>query len=624
MTGISLKKKILFCFIMLISFIFLIEFFSFSAFSIIEKRWFSFSRIYAEQNRLSNDTDSLKLASPQETYNFLANLGSADIVTEKAAYVKVAKSEFVINNNEREALVEHPNSEVVFKDADIMENAELKFGVGINQTAWDKAGDGVLFEVIIVDEKSQKNEIFSRYIDPKNNVEDRKWFDINLNLKAFAGQKVSFIFKTTGGPKGDLNYDWAGWSSPQIISNGNKKARTTHKTAWGAYCEVIHPYIGFVESPECNNMTDEERNTYPNSEIRAGIPISEYGLIDKSLPIHTKSNDKVILGIFGGSVAFWFSAQGIDSLINELKKSPIFSNKEFIVVRVAIGGYKQPQQLIALSYLLSLGAQFDIIINIDGFNEVALPSTENIPKGVFPFFPRSWFMRVQDLPDPVIRSTVGEIFYLRSKRSKWARVFSKTPFRYSVTLNLIWKYYDRNLAMAISKDELILQGYNPKVGSYVATGPSYHYESEPEMFKDLASVWKRSSIQMNRLCEANGIRYLHFLQPNQYVAGSKIMGEEEKKQAFVKIGPYKKGAEGGYPYLIKAGKELVNEGVNFHDLTMIFADKVEPIYTDNCCHYNQKGHEIIGTVIGQAIIQDINTENIQRKNPVSQKAIILE
>lgn len=269
---------------------------------------------------------------------------------------------------------------------------------------------------------------------------------------------------------------------------------------------------------------------------------------------------------------------------------------------------------MALTYLLALGAHFDIIINIDGFNEVALPPAENIPKNVFPFFPNNWFFRVQNLPDPVIRSIVSEITYLKSKRSKWARIFSKAPFRYSITLNLIWKYYDRNLAMAISKDELILQSYKPNTGSYVVTGPSRHYESESDLFKDLASVWKMSSIQMHTLSAANGIRYFHFLQPNQYVAGSKIMGEKELKQAFQDGHPYKKGVEKGYPYLIKAGEELVNHGVHFHDLTMIFADKVEPIYVDTCCHLNKTGNGILGTIIGQAIIQDINTENTWREN----------
>jgi len=35
-------------------------------------------------------------------------------------------------------------------------------------------------------------------------------------------------------------------------------------------------------------------------------------------------------------------------------------------------GYKQPQQLLVLSYFLSIGQPFDMVMNIDGFNEVAL------------------------------------------------------------------------------------------------------------------------------------------------------------------------------------------------------------------------------------------------------------
>lgn len=158
----------------------------------------------------------------KRTYDFLDNLGSAEIITEKADYVQVQESEFTINSDKRVILFQHPNSEVVFKDVLIKENAELKFGVGINQPAWDKEGDGVLFEIIIVDEKSQKNVIFSRYIDPKNNVEDRKWFDNSLNLKAFAGQRLSLVFKTTDGPKSNRAYDWAGWSRPQIVSSYSK------------------------------------------------------------------------------------------------------------------------------------------------------------------------------------------------------------------------------------------------------------------------------------------------------------------------------------------------------------------------------------------------------------------
>jgi hypothetical protein len=38
-------------------------------------------------------------------------------------------------------------------------------------------------------------------------------------------------------------------------------------------------------------------------------------------------------------------------------------------------------------YLLALGAQIDVVVNIDGFNEVALPPAENLLKKVFPVYP---------------------------------------------------------------------------------------------------------------------------------------------------------------------------------------------------------------------------------------------
>jgi len=590
MTSINLKKKISFNFIILILVVLVIEVFSFAAFFIIEKQWFSFSSIYSERNSRAHETNILESASVEKTYKFLDNLGSAEIIAKKGNHVTTAS--FTMNDDTREVLFEHPNSEVIFKDVPINEKAELKFGIGLDERAWDKTGDGVLFEIITIDEKFQKTLLFLKYIDPKNNVEDRKWFDERIDLSVFAGQRVSFVFKTTGGPEGNKDADWAGWSSPEV-TYGNFYQYQANTNAYQANT-VIHPYLGYVFKPESNK--------------------SDYGFRNVTKPIQTKSNNKVILGIFGGSVAFDFSYHGIDSLINELKKSPKFFNKEIVVVRVAVIGYKQPQQLMALNYLLALGAYFDIIINVDGFNEITIPPAENIPKDVFPFFPIDWLRRVQDLPDPNIQSLVGEITYLRLKRSRWAVVFSKVPFRYSITMNFIWKYYDRNLAMAISRNELTLQNYKPEVRStYASTGPNYRYESESYLFRDLASVWKMSSIQMHKLCSANGIRYFHFLQPNQYVPGSKKMGEKELRQALLENHPYKNWVERGYPYLIKAGKDLVNQGVNFHDLTMIFADKIEPIYSDNIGHYNKTGNDILGIVIGKAIIQYINTENTWRE-----------
>ena len=158
-----------------------------------------------------------EVRASHEVFDFLTHLNSAEIITEKADYSKVQQTESTINNDNRKILFEHPDSEVIFKDVLINRNALLSFGIGIAEMAWDKEGDGVLFKISIVNEKFQNNLIYSRYIDPKNNIEDRKWYNEQIDLNAFAGQKATFIFETTSGPDKNINYDWAGWALPQIL-----------------------------------------------------------------------------------------------------------------------------------------------------------------------------------------------------------------------------------------------------------------------------------------------------------------------------------------------------------------------------------------------------------------------
>ena len=152
------------------------------------------------------------------TYNFLANAGSAEIIAPQPKFVNLQLQKLTIKGDQRTVIFEHPNSEVVFNNVLVHKNAVLQFGIGISEAAWDKAGDGVLFEVIIVDPNARDTRLFSEYIDPKKNAEERKWLDYNVDLKAFSGEEVSFVFRTDGGPNRNTDFDWAAWSDPQIIS----------------------------------------------------------------------------------------------------------------------------------------------------------------------------------------------------------------------------------------------------------------------------------------------------------------------------------------------------------------------------------------------------------------------
>ena len=156
-----------------------------------------------------------KPANGKIVYQFLANAKSAQITEYNRDRINFG-TEFTIDKEKRAVLWEHPPAEVQFDDIVIPQNAVLQFGIAISPEAWDKKGDGVTFEITVVDQKSAKIQIFSNYIDPKANSSERKWVDQDVDLSDFGGQKVSFIFSTTFGPRGNGDYDWAGWSRPVI------------------------------------------------------------------------------------------------------------------------------------------------------------------------------------------------------------------------------------------------------------------------------------------------------------------------------------------------------------------------------------------------------------------------
>ena len=87
-------------------------------------------------------------------------------------------------------------------------------------------------------------------------------------------------------------------------------------------------------------------------------------------PLKREKANWYIIGIFGGSVANGFYVDGTEQLSERLRQHPFFADKEIIYLNYALGGYKQPQQLQVLTYFLCIGQELDMVLNIDGFNEI--------------------------------------------------------------------------------------------------------------------------------------------------------------------------------------------------------------------------------------------------------------
>jgi hypothetical protein len=113
---------------------------------------------------------------------------------------------------------------------------------------------------------------------------------------------------------------------------------------------------------------------------------------------------------------------------------------------------------------------------------------------------------------------------------------------------------------------------------------------------------------LDQVCRATNTRYLHCLQPNQHVEGSKRFTKEELEIALGMGSPYQQAAADGYPYLIRAGQQLRDAGVDFHDLTLLFADNTEILYSDTCCHFNQRGYDLLAEALAERILEEPRTK----------------
>jgi hypothetical protein len=352
--------------------------------------------------------------------------------------------------------------------------------------------------------------------------------------------------------------------------------------------DSVHPYFGFVRRPK-------------DPPDPAALPVNGFGFVDTQSPIQHREKGKVIVGILGGSLAEEFCENGLPEFEAQLKRFPRFADKRIVFVRLAISGYKQPQQLFVVNYLLALGGQFDVLVNIDGFNEIALPVVENAPSGVFPSFPRDWGVRVLERRDTALLRRMGEVVYLQEADRNWALRFAAFPWSCSPTARLVWSVRHEWLSRSIIAGYRDTIELREKHRSFTAQGPSESFADLPSLLRHCVGIWQRSSLELAKVCDGMGIEYYDFLQPNQYLPGSKPMGELERSLTVDSNYPARAAVEAGYPMLVAAGRELAAQGVRFHDLTGLFAQITQPTYRDNCCHLNPTGNELLAVAMANAI-----------------------
>ncbi len=344
--------------------------------------------------------------------------------------------------------------------------------------------------------------------------------------------------------------------------------------------QILHPYIGSLQ---------------PHSRFL------------KSEFWGRQTPDVLRVGIFGGSFA---GGVHDENLLLKLRIEGL-TGRRVQLLPFAIAGGKQPQQLMSLAYLLALGERIDVILNIDGYNEVAMAPIYNIPKGVFPAYPRDWYYRAATIGRAELSWRESKLLGIEEQRTGWARRFTGLPGYSNVGL-LFWNAVDSSLRREYEQIHTATRDEPPMDTSLAVSGPKRNFEDQQELDRFLAEVWRDSSIQMHAVAHANDIVYAHFLQPNQYVPDSKPMSREERAIAIRPREPGGLAVRRNYPALLAMAGQLRAAGVSFHDLTDIYSKREDALYRDSCCHVNREGYQIVANAIVDALASEGVWERFKR------------
>jgi hypothetical protein len=269
-------------------------------------------------------------------------------------------------------------------------------------------------------------------------------------------------------------------------------------------------------------------------------------------------------------------------------------------------GYKQPQQLLVLSYFLSIGQTFDLVINIDGFNEVALSPLNN-QQGVDISMPS--VLHLLPLINLIDQGTLTpdklqSLAAITAYKQQVNRLTDTLQRNRLASIGVLLGQYRAMIVNRYEAESRRFAALQPvRSGqSLVSAIPPTEERAGAMLYDDIARQWAEGSVLMRDLLAARGTPYVHVLQPNQY-STSRAFTPQEAQVALNAASPFKAGVEQGYPALLaEAASRGMTSRTGFLDATRIFDRESAPVYVDNCCHYTSSGYRLLADAIANTVV----------------------
>ncbi|MEG4032514.1 hypothetical protein QUA03_01640 [Microcoleus sp. S36b_A4] len=372
--------------------------------------------------------------------------------------------------------------------------------------------------------------------------------------------------------------------------------------------ERFHPFFGFIQKP--------------SADFRPGFKVNNYGFISPyDYPLKKTKKNQFIIGVFGGSVASNYGVFEVQNKIlpQYLKQLPGLKDKEFIILSFATGGYKQPQQLLILNYFLALGQELDMVVNIDGFNEVALSNLNNKNQVDLAMPSIQHILPLTSLANNSLSTkAMKATIRIQENKSRINQGLERLQNCSLAACDALTSVYVQNLVNNYKTDVIKFekertQQKKDDSGSVIYINTNKSVLQDSLAFEQMAQNWVKSSIFMHKVLSASNVPYFHVLQPNQYYQTKRVFGEAEKQIAFNKDTPYAKSVQIGYPALFKKFPNLEKNNITLVNAVNVFDKTKEAVYVDSCCHYNQAGEVVFSNYVGRSIVESLRKDEARSK-----------
>jgi hypothetical protein len=335
--------------------------------------------------------------------------------------------------------------------------------------------------------------------------------------------------------------------------------------------QVLHPYVG-----------------YDSIHMQKSLPALAHSTRRES------AAEVYELGIVGGSVSCIVVQHSGDRLAALLEASPKLAGRRVRVHSLGQAAFKQPQQVMSIQWSLANGLRLDAVVNIDGFNEVAV-ANQNATSGCHPLYPYLPVWQHAVLGRATSDAGLAAFARMRTARDStraWCIRVKDSPLLHSAVVGR-WMVARANLGVRDYFD-----AHHEYVGELVQTeknnaalfGPP-HAAGLDAVLATSIEAWVQGSLSLDAICEARGTRYLHVLQPTLHDHGSKPLTAEERATGAAPES-WEEAVPVGYPRLRAEGDRLRDLGIDFLDASYVFAEDTRTLYYDNC-HFGREGCDVL-------------------------------